>query len=218
MSRRGLVLGGLIVAGLVAAVSLALPASAANLLGNAGFESGSLTGWSCSGGLGSVVTSPVHGGSYALAGAVNDSDNATCTQTVSVQPSTTYTLSAWVRGSYVYLGVTGGTSTWTPSATSYSQLTTSFTTGGSQTSAQIYLHGWYAQGTYYADDVSLARPSPPPPRPRRRRPRPRPPRRRRARPGRRRRRCRSTPSPATGTTSSTAPWRCAYATSPPSTT
>src|SRR6266545_2107302 len=165
MSRRGLVLGGLIVAGLVAAVSLALPASAANLLGNAGVESGALTGWSCSGGLGSVVTSPVHGGSYALAGAANDSDNATCTQTVSVQPSTTYTLSAWVRGSYVYLGVTGGTSTWTPSATSYTQLTTSFTTGGSQTSAQIYLHGWYAQGTYYADDVSLHGPGGPSPSP-----------------------------------------------------
>ncbi|MFQ3561044.1 glycosyl hydrolase family 18 protein, partial [Streptomyces gramineus] len=59
------------------------------------------------------------------------------------------------RGSYVYLGVTGGASTWTSSPSQYSQLTVSFTTGSSQTSAQIYVHGWYAQGTYYADDISL---------------------------------------------------------------
>ncbi len=141
-------------AGLLAAVAVATPAYAANLLSNAGFETGNLSGWSCANGLGSVVTSPVHSGSYALAGAANDSDNAQCTQTVSVQPSTSYTLSAWVRGNYVFLGVTGGASTWT-SAAGYTQLTTTFTTGGSQTSAQIYLHGWYAQGTYHADDVNL---------------------------------------------------------------
>ncbi|MGP3983317.1 carbohydrate binding domain-containing protein [Streptomyces sp. KR80] len=130
-------------------------AQAANLLTNSGFESGSLSPWSCSGGLGSVVSSPVHSGSKALAGAADSSDHAKCTQTVSVQPNTAYTLSAWVRGNYVYLGVNGGSSTWTPSAASYTQLSVSFTTGASQTSAEIYLHGWYAQGTYYADDVSL---------------------------------------------------------------
>ncbi len=130
-------------------------AYAANLVTNPGFETGSLSGWSCTGGLGSVVSSPVHSGTYALAGAANDSDNAQCTQTVSVQANTAYTLSAWVRGNYVFLGVTGGASIWTPSAATYTQLTTSFTTGSAQTSVEIYLHGWYAQGTYYADDVSL---------------------------------------------------------------
>ncbi|WP_410606390.1 fibronectin type III domain-containing protein [Amycolatopsis sp. lyj-109] len=29
------------------------------------------------------------------------------------------------------------------------------TTSGNQTSAQLYLHGWYGAGTYYADDVVL---------------------------------------------------------------
>ena len=129
------------------------PASAANLLTNSGFESGSLSGWNCS--SASVVSSPVHSGSHALAGAASGSDQAQCTQTVAVQPSTTYTLSGWVRGNYVYLGVTGGPSTWTPAASAYTQLTVSFTTGASQTSAQLFLHGWYGQGTYYADDVSL---------------------------------------------------------------
>jgi chitinase len=147
----------LVVSGLV----VASPAQAANILTNPGFESGSLSGWSCSGG--SVVSSPVRTGSHALQGGVTSSDTGQCSQTVAVQPSTAYTLSAWVRGSYVYLGVTGGASTWTPSAGSYTQLTVSFTTSASQTSAQIYLHGWYGQPAYQADDVSLDGPGGNPP-------------------------------------------------------
>lgn len=130
----------------------AQPASAANLLTNAGFESGNLSGWACSGGA--VVTSPVHSGSQALAGTATASDNATCTQTVSVNPNATYTVSAWVRGNPVYLGITNGPSTWTGNS-AYTQLSLSFTTAAGQTSAQLYLHGWYGAGTYYADDVVL---------------------------------------------------------------
>jgi len=136
------------VAALVLVFVGAQPASAANLLTNAGFESGSLSGWSCAGG--SVVSSPVHSGSHALAA----SDYGKCAQTVAVQPSTTYTVSAWVRGNPVYLGVTGGPSTWAaPSA--YQQLSLTFTSGANQTSAELYLHGWYGAGTYNADDVVL---------------------------------------------------------------
>ncbi|MFD5328459.1 carbohydrate binding domain-containing protein [Streptomyces sp. NPDC127092] len=141
--------------GAAALVALPTPAQAANLLTDPGFESGGLTGWTCSGGLGSVVSSPVHSGTKALAGAASASDHAKCSQTVAVQPNTTYTLSGWVRGNYVYLGVDGGTSTWTASAPSYQQLSLRFTTGASQTSATVYTHGWYGQGTYYADDISL---------------------------------------------------------------
>ncbi|MFF5505697.1 fibronectin type III domain-containing protein [Streptomyces roseolus] len=141
--------------GAAALVALPAPAQAAELLTNPGFESGSLSGWSCSGGTGSVVSSPVHSGTKALAGAASASDTARCAQTVAVQPSTTYTLAGWVRGNYVYLGVDGGASTWTASAPSYQRLSLSFTTGASQTSATVYTHGWYGQGTYYADDLSL---------------------------------------------------------------
>jgi hypothetical protein len=137
------------------ALSAPTPASAANLLTNPGFETGTLAGWSCAGGLGSVVSSPVRAGTRALAGAADSGNHAQCTQTVSVQASTAYTLSAWVRGNYVFLGVVGGAETWTAAAPNYTQLSTSFTTGAGQTSVQIYLHGWYGQGTYNADDVSL---------------------------------------------------------------
>lgn len=137
------------------ATLLVAPAQAANLLGNPGFETGTLAPWSCTGGTGSVVTTPVHTGTRALSGAASASDNAQCTQTVNVQANTAYSLTAWVRGNYVYLGVTGGASTWTPSAATYTQLTVNFTTGASQTSVEVFLHGWYGQGTYNADDVSL---------------------------------------------------------------
>jgi hypothetical protein len=59
---------------------------------------------------------------------------------------------------YVYLGVDGGASTWTTSPSAYSRLSLTFTTGASQTSARVYVHGWYGQGTYHADDISLDEP------------------------------------------------------------
>ncbi|MFD9329783.1 fibronectin type III domain-containing protein [Streptomyces sp. NPDC060065] len=153
--RRFFALLGTAALALAGAVALPTTAHAANILTNPGFESGVLSPWSCTGNLGSIVSTPVHGGTKALAGAASSSNNAKCSQTVAVQPNTAYALTGWVRGSYVYLGVEGGAATWTTSTSAYSQLTVNFTTGASQTSATIYTHGWYGQGTYYADDVSL---------------------------------------------------------------
>lgn len=153
--RRALALLGSAALALTGAIALPGTAEAANVLTNPGLESGSLSPWSCTGNLGQVVASPVHGGSRALAGAASSSDIARCGQTVPVRPNTTYTLSGWVRGSYVYLGVDGGASTWTSSPSAYSRLSVAFTTGAAQTRATVYVHGWYAQGTYYADDIAL---------------------------------------------------------------
>ncbi|MER8027445.1 glycoside hydrolase family 18 protein [Streptomyces bauhiniae] len=148
----------LAVAGLAAA-----PASAAdvNNAKNAGFESG-LSGWTCSAGSGTTVSSPVHGGSAALKATPAGQDNAQCTQSVAVKPNSTYTLSAWVQGGYAYLGATGtGTtdvSAWTPDSSSWKQLSTTFTTGSATTSVTVYTHGWYGQAAYYADDVQVQGP------------------------------------------------------------
>jgi Carbohydrate binding domain len=146
--------------GLAGLVALGGGADAAdvNLAVDGGFETGTLANWTCDPGTGSVVASPVHTGTHALAGAATASDTAQCTQTVAVQPNATYTLSAYVQGAYVYLGATGYNSIWTPAATTYQQLTTSLTTSASTTSVTLYVHGWYGLGTYHADDVTLTGP------------------------------------------------------------
>ncbi|GAB1327843.1 chitinase [Streptomyces sennicomposti] len=154
---------GAVTAALALSCAGAGQASAAdvNNAKNAGFESG-LSNWTCSAGSGATVSSPVHGGSAALKATPAGQDNAQCTQTVAVRPNSTYTLSAWVQGGYAYLGATGtGTtdvSTWTPDTSTWKQLQTTFTTGSSTSSVTVYLHGWYGQAAYYADDVSVSGP------------------------------------------------------------
>ncbi|MFF8716126.1 chitinase [Streptomyces sp. NPDC015184] len=160
--------------GLVAAFSAALlaaggltalaPSAAAadvDLARNGGFESG-LDGWSCTGGSGAAVSTPAHSGTSALKATPAGGDNAKCSQVVNVQPDSTYTLSSWVQGSYVYLGASGtGTtdvSTWTQSSADWKQLTTTFKTGPSTTSVTVYTHGWFGTPAYYADDLTLVGP------------------------------------------------------------
>ena len=130
-----------------------------NLLANPGFESGALSPWSCSP-LDSVAGGPTHSGSHALSAAANNSDNAQCTQAIAVQPGHSYTLTGWVQGTYAFIGVTGtGTSdpsTFTPSSAAYTQLSVPFTTGSGTTSVTVFVHGWYAQGTIFADDLSVS--------------------------------------------------------------
>ncbi|GHD10987.1 chitinase [Streptomyces violarus] len=151
---------GAVTAALALTVTTVGQASAAdvNNARNAGFESG-LSDWTCSAGSGTAVSSPVHAGTAALKGTPAGQDNARCAQTVRVKPGSTYTLGAWVRGGYAYLGVTGtGTtdvSTWTPDSSSWKQLSTTFRTGSSTTSVTVYTHGWYGQAAYYADEVSV---------------------------------------------------------------
>ena len=113
----------MLAAGALVATAPAAGAADADLARNGGFEAG-LDGWSCTGGSGTTVSTPVHGGTSALKATPAGSDNARCSQTVTVKPDSAYTLGAWVQGSYVYLGASGtGTtdvSTWTQSAGAYS--------------------------------------------------------------------------------------------------
>ncbi|MER7193373.1 chitinase [Streptomyces flaveolus] len=141
------------------ALSSAARAADADLARNGGFESG-LDGWTCT--AGTTVTSPVHGGTSALKATPAGADNARCAQTVTVKPDSAYTLSGYVRGTYVYLGASGtGTtdvSTWAQSAPDWQHLTTTFRTGPSTTKVTVYTHGWYGTGAYHADDISLTGP------------------------------------------------------------
>ena len=122
---------------------------------NGGFETGSLSPWTCQPGD-AVVTSPVHSGSHALQVTPTASQTGECDQTVTLSPNTSYTLTGWVQGNYAFIGVSGGASasTWT-SSSGWSQLSVPFTTGSSGT-VTVYVHGWYAQGNVYADDFSLS--------------------------------------------------------------
>ncbi|MEU4577185.1 chitinase [Nonomuraea sp. ATR24] len=149
--------------GFAAAAALALgltalhptSALAANIVLNPGFESG-LSGWTCS--SAEAVSSPVHGGAGAVRGTPAGADFARCQQTITVQPSTAYQLSAWVQGGYVFLGATGtgvNASTWGQPGAQWQQLKTSFTTGATTTSVAIHVNGWYGTGAYVLDDVIL---------------------------------------------------------------
>ncbi|MFD7071352.1 glycosyl hydrolase family 18 protein [Streptomyces sp. NPDC059913] len=130
------------------------PGGGTGVLVNGDFESGSLSPWTCGAG-GAVVSTPVHGGTHALAAAATASQTGECAQTVTLSPNTTYTLSGWVQGNYGYLGVRGDAtaSVW-GSSSGYAKQSVKFTTG-STGAVTVYLHGWYGQGTVYGDDISV---------------------------------------------------------------
>ncbi|MEU3656023.1 glycosyl hydrolase family 18 protein [Streptomyces sp. NPDC032161] len=121
---------------------------------NGDFETGSPSPWTCGSG-GSVVSAPVHGGGHALAVAATASQTGECAQTLTLAPNTAYTLSGWLQGSYGYLGVRGDASanTW-GSSSGYAKQSVAFTTG-STGKVTVYVHGWYGQGTVYADDLAV---------------------------------------------------------------
>lgn len=122
---------------------------------NGGLEGGSLAPWTCQSG-GAVVTAPAHSGGHALLAAATSGQNGECAQSITLAPNHAYTLTAWVQGSYAFVGVSGGAtaSTWT-SSTGWTKLTVPFTTGANGT-VSVYLHGWFGQGGVYGDDFAVA--------------------------------------------------------------
>ncbi|MER5932901.1 glycoside hydrolase family 18 protein [Streptomyces sp. NPDC002054] len=145
--------------GLTAIVTGTAQAADVNVARNGGFESG-LANWSCTGGSGTAVSAPTYAGAGALKATPSGQDNARCSQTVTVKPNSTYTLSTQVQGSYVYLGASGtGTqdvSTWTPgSGGGWQKLSTTFSTGPNTTQVTVYTHGWYGQPAYHVDEFSV---------------------------------------------------------------
>ncbi|MFD5210172.1 carbohydrate binding domain-containing protein, partial [Streptomyces anulatus] len=151
----------LLAAGALVATAPAAGAADVDLARNGGFEAG-LDGWNCAASSGTAVSTPTRSGTSALKATPAGNDHAKCSQSITVKPNSSYTLSAWVQGSHVYLGAAGtGTtdvSTWTQSPGAWKQLTTTFRTGPSTTSVSVYTHGWYGTPAYYADDLTLVGP------------------------------------------------------------
>ncbi|MGW1071902.1 glycosyl hydrolase family 18 protein [Streptomyces sp. NPDC002537] len=121
---------------------------------NGDFETGSVSPWSCQTGS-TVVGSPVHGGAHALQVAPAADRTGQCEQTVTLAPNSAHTLTGWVRGDYAYIGVAGGaTASQWASSDAWTRLTVPFTTDATG-KVTVYVHGWYGQGSVYADDFSL---------------------------------------------------------------
>ncbi|GAA3051447.1 glycosyl hydrolase family 18 protein [Actinokineospora globicatena] len=122
---------------------------------NGDFETGSLAPWTALSGT-SVVNSGAHGGSYALSVAATNSSTGEASQALTLQPNTAYTLRAWVKGTYAFIGVRGGAtaSTWASPA-DWQEVSLPFTTGASG-AVTVYVHGWYGLGTVFADDVTVS--------------------------------------------------------------
>ncbi len=120
---------------------------------NPGFETGTTAGWNCAS-ADRVISGQAHSGTYSLQLAPDNATTGQCGQTVAVQPNHTYTLQAYVKGNYAFIGVAGYGETWTNS-TSYQPLSVTFTTGATTHSVNLTLHGWYGQGNVLVDDVSL---------------------------------------------------------------
>ncbi|RAJ34461.1 chitinase [Kitasatospora sp. SolWspMP-SS2h] len=130
-----------------------------NVVVNGDFSAGNhLSPWTC----GPTVTAVNNAATgWDLQGSPAGNDYANCSQTVTVLPNSTYTLSTVVQGSYVFAGVTGtgGTdpSTWSSNA-GWNTLTSTFTTGAATTSVSVWFHGWYGQTPFLVDRVSLVGP------------------------------------------------------------
>ncbi len=153
--RRAAAAGALALGATALALLPARAGAATELLANGGFESGTLSPWSCAGTAAPTTAAP-HSGTTALSATPGAADLAPCSQSVDVQPNTGYSLTAWVKGSYVTLAAAGtgvSTSTWA-NAPGWTQLTRTFTTGPGTTRVTVTLSGWYGS-PYQADDVSL---------------------------------------------------------------
>ncbi|WP_143687047.1 hypothetical protein [Streptomyces sp. TLI_171] len=86
-------------------------------------------------------------------------DFAGCTQQVSVRPYGTYELTATVSGAYAFVGVLGGPDTeavyrWADGEHE-TRLHATIRVGAHTQILTVYFHGWYNQGPYRLDGISL---------------------------------------------------------------
>jgi hypothetical protein len=128
---------------------------------NPGFETGSLSPWTNTSGSASVVSNNAYTGTYVVQTANSYSG---VDETISgLAPGHTYTLTGWVESSNgsdaIYVGVKnyGGAETNNSTTSStYTQVGVTFTTGSSNTSADIYCWKNGGSAASYCDDFSVS--------------------------------------------------------------
>lgn len=131
------------------------PTDSGNEIKNPGFETGSLSGWTCTGHI-ALDTNNAHGGHYALAISAGTNTPGTCSQTVPVRPHTEYTFSGHVKASNgldarMYAADEMDNATTSPS---YVTQNGTLITGNRQTSVTLVIGSWDGRvGTAYYDDL-----------------------------------------------------------------
>lgn len=148
--------------GLVAALSLSLPAMASpTLITNGGFENG-MTGWTCTGAdTCTTGTYFVHSGSAAAYGYDNDGF-ATLSQTIATTAGFGYDFSFWSAvymldpGNIVRYQIDNGSIFTVASTTSPSQTATSFVATGASTTIKLMFETDGGTGIIGFDDVVVS--------------------------------------------------------------
>ncbi|MBO0880958.1 MAG: RICIN domain-containing protein [Mycobacterium sp.] len=130
-----------------------------SLAQNSSFETGNLSGWRNNGVVG-VESSVVQSGSYAVQ--LNAANNGVDQIVTGLSANTTYVLSGWVNNTdgsdTTYIGVKdygGPEADAIITGTGWQQGLLAFTTGSSNTSADIYIWKNAGSGATYGDDITL---------------------------------------------------------------
>ncbi|MEP6672691.1 MAG: carbohydrate binding domain-containing protein [Chthoniobacter sp.] len=141
------------------AASYADDISLSSYIPNPGFETGQLAPWNTATHA-VVVANNAYDGNYALQ--TGPSYSGADMVVTGLTPRTRYTLTAWVKnaapGNLTFLGVKsyGGTETnLGTTATSYTLLTVTFTTGNNNTTADIYVWKNTGNAAAFADNFNL---------------------------------------------------------------
>lgn len=133
----------------------------ATLITNGGFETGDLTGWSCTGAdRCEVITTYPHSGTYNMWGWDN-SGFATLAQTIATSVGEMYDLSFWSHahelsaGNILRYSIGGATPVLVSTTTSYIETMASFTASAATTTIELLFETDGGTGQWRIDDVSV---------------------------------------------------------------
>lgn len=147
----------------IAAALLAAPfAASANLITNPGFETGDLSGWSCTGAdFCDASTLAPHSGRYSAYG-YDNSGFATLSQMITTAVSQLYVFSFWSgtnvpgeAGNILRYQIDSGPIVTVPTPSLYAMSSDTFVATGGSTTISFYFETDPGTGTWFIDDVSV---------------------------------------------------------------